>query len=126
MNSNRLPDATYPTPLTSQYYLSHLSTPEDILVEVCEQDFERALSELVPSVSQGELEHYQSVRALFEGNLKKVDNDYHEDLSEESMDDEESLLGPVEKDMEPNGIVNGNIKGKGKMKDKGKEKEILR
>jgi peroxin-6 len=52
--------------ITAQYYLAHLATPEDIMVQVTEQDFIRALHELIPSVSAAELDHYKSVRARFE------------------------------------------------------------
>ncbi|KAG0264548.1 peroxisomal assembly protein [Actinomortierella ambigua] len=52
-------------PMTSQYYLDHLATPEEILVQVTETDFEQALRELVPSVSAQELEHYRQVQQMF-------------------------------------------------------------
>lgn len=55
-----------PSTITAQYYLAHLATPEDTMVQVTEQDFVRALHELIPSVSAAELDHYKSVRARFE------------------------------------------------------------
>ncbi|EIE87049.1 hypothetical protein RO3G_11760 [Rhizopus delemar RA 99-880] len=55
-----------PDPVTSQYYLSHLVTPDEIAVQVEEIDFIKALDELVPSVSATELEHYSKVREKFE------------------------------------------------------------
>ncbi|ORX49793.1 AAA-domain-containing protein [Hesseltinella vesiculosa] len=57
---------TRDTPMTAQYYLSHLATPEDIMVQVEEGDFVRALDELIPSVSATELAHYSRVREKFE------------------------------------------------------------
>ncbi|EJD53405.1 hypothetical protein AURDEDRAFT_53978 [Auricularia subglabra TFB-10046 SS5] len=42
-----------------------LAKPEEIGVLVGQQDFEDALRELVPSVSQGELEHYAAVQHRF-------------------------------------------------------------
>jgi peroxin-6 len=42
------------------------------MVQVTEQDFVRALHELIPSVSAAELDHYKSVRARFE---KKEDEE---------------------------------------------------
>ncbi|RUS17939.1 P-loop containing nucleoside triphosphate hydrolase protein [Endogone sp. FLAS-F59071] len=62
--------ASYPVPLTSQYFLSHMAKPEDIAVEVTEEDFDRAQRELVPSVSESELDHYKKVRERFEGEMK--------------------------------------------------------
>lgn len=61
-----------PSIITAQYYLAHLATPEDTMVQVTEQDFVRALHELIPSVSAAELDHYKSVRARFE---KKEDEE---------------------------------------------------
>lgn len=55
-----------PSTITAQYYLAHMATPEDIVVQVTEQDFVRALHELIPSVSATELDHYKTVRARFE------------------------------------------------------------
>lgn len=55
-----------PKSITAQYYLAHMATPEDILVQVTEQDFVKALEELIPSVSASELEHYKTVRERFE------------------------------------------------------------
>ena len=40
---------------------------------VVEEDFISAKSELVPSVSMDELQHYERVRATFEGAAKKVE-----------------------------------------------------
>lgn len=51
--------------MTPQYYLSVLATPSEIDVSVNQVDFERALDELVPSVSQGEMEHYKRVQSMF-------------------------------------------------------------
>ncbi|CAO3628854.1 unnamed protein product [Cunninghamella blakesleeana] len=52
--------------ITAQYYLSHMATQEDIMVQVEEVDFVRALEELIPSVSATELAHYSKVREKFE------------------------------------------------------------
>ena len=51
--------------MTPQYYLAELAKPEEISVLVGQQDFEEALRELVPSVSQAELEHYAAVQQRF-------------------------------------------------------------
>ncbi|KAI7904380.1 P-loop containing nucleoside triphosphate hydrolase protein [Cokeromyces recurvatus] len=55
-----------PQPITAQYYLSHLVTPDEIIVQVEEADFVKALEELIPSVSATELKHYSKVRERFE------------------------------------------------------------
>ncbi len=51
--------------MTPQYYLATLAKPEELEVLVGQEDFERALSELVPSVSASEMEHYASVQRQF-------------------------------------------------------------
>ncbi|KAG2020608.1 valosin-containing protein [Coprinopsis cinerea AmutBmut pab1-1] len=55
----------HPYPLTPQYYLSELATPEEILVTVTKEDFMIALKNLVPSVSEAEMEHYRLVQQRF-------------------------------------------------------------
>ncbi len=52
-------------PITPQYYLSAMAEPVDTDVLVSSVDFEQALAELVPSVSQSELEHYKTVQQRF-------------------------------------------------------------
>ncbi|KAK3341414.1 hypothetical protein B0T25DRAFT_341456 [Lasiosphaeria hispida] len=54
-------------PITTAYFFDHHATPEDVAVMVTEQDFIDAHKELIPSVSAGELAHYERVRATFEG-----------------------------------------------------------
>ena len=49
-------------PITPQYYLAELAKPEEIQVLVSQRDFEAALAELVPSVSQAEMDHYKVVQ----------------------------------------------------------------
>ncbi|KAF3769043.1 nucleotide binding protein [Cryphonectria parasitica EP155] len=52
-----------PNVITTAYFFDHHATPEDIAVMVTEEDFMAAHRELIPSVSAGELAHYQRVRA---------------------------------------------------------------
>ncbi|AEO53414.1 hypothetical protein MYCTH_2294706 [Thermothelomyces thermophilus ATCC 42464] len=54
-------------PISTAYFFDHFAKPEDLAVMVTEQDFLDAHRELVPSVSAGELAHYERVRATFEG-----------------------------------------------------------
>lgn len=78
---------------------------------VTEEDFLDAERELVPSVSLGELEHYQSVRAQFE---KVEDKDKGKARSNGNVNG-----------MVSSGLAKGN--GKEKMVDrKGKGKEVAR
>ena len=53
--------------LTTASFFDHHATAEDIAVMVTEEDFMLAHKELIPSVSAGELAHYEKVRASFEG-----------------------------------------------------------
>ena len=55
----------HPYPLTPQYYLAEIASPEDIDVLVQQEDFEAALNGLIPSVSQAEMEHYARVQQQF-------------------------------------------------------------
>ncbi|GAB0134329.1 peroxisomal assembly protein [Epichloe bromicola] len=53
--------------ISTAYFFDHFATKEDISVMVTEDDFMAAHEELIPSVSAGELAHYEKVRATFEG-----------------------------------------------------------
>lgn len=53
-------------PLSTAGYFDHYATKEDLAVLVTEADFHAAHAELIPSVSAGELAHYEKVRAMFE------------------------------------------------------------
>ncbi|PPQ98809.1 hypothetical protein CVT24_003363, partial [Panaeolus cyanescens] len=59
-------------PITPQYFLSEIAIPEDILVYVSQEDFDRALANLTPSVSEAEMEHYARVQNKFS---QKKDNE---------------------------------------------------
>ncbi|CAK7265553.1 peroxisomal assembly protein [Sporothrix epigloea] len=56
--------------MSTAFYFDHFATPEDVDVLVTERDFLEANGELVPSISAGELAHYERVRATFEGQKK--------------------------------------------------------
>lgn len=64
LNAERAPGAS---PISTAAFFDHYATFDDVAVMVMEQDFEDAHRELVPSVSAGELAHYERVRATFEG-----------------------------------------------------------
>lgn len=58
-------------PLTPQYYLGELASPSDTDVLVTKEDFLQAFSDLVPSVSRMELEHYGVIRQRFTSNVAR-------------------------------------------------------
>ncbi|OTB06683.1 hypothetical protein M426DRAFT_318745 [Hypoxylon sp. CI-4A] len=58
-------------PISTANFFDHHATPEDVAVMVTEQDFLDANRELIPSVSAGELAHYERVRSAFENQDSK-------------------------------------------------------
>lgn len=68
-------------PITTAYFFDHYATPEDIAVMVTEEDFLDAHRELIPSVSAGELAHYERVRATFEGGRGQEGSQQQQDSS---------------------------------------------
>lgn len=62
-------------PISTAYFFDHFATQDDIAVMVTEQDFLDAHRELIPSVSAGELAHYERVRATFEGKKEEDGKD---------------------------------------------------
>ncbi|KAL5611602.1 uncharacterized protein BROUX77_001758 [Berkeleyomyces rouxiae] len=62
-------------PVTTAAFFDHHATSADVAVVVTEADFLAAHEELVPSVSAGELAHYESVRAQFEGGISAAAKD---------------------------------------------------
>lgn len=53
--------------ISTANFFDHYATSQDVAVMVTEEDFMDAHRELIPSVSAGELSHYERVRATFEG-----------------------------------------------------------
>lgn len=94
-----------PDPMTAQYYLSHMVTPDEIVVQAEEVDFIKALEELIPSVSATELAHYSKVREKFE----KI-----EEEEEEVDENGESALVESRVELEP--VIEKQRKGKGKQR----------
>ncbi|KAJ4480455.1 P-loop containing nucleoside triphosphate hydrolase protein [Lentinula edodes] len=64
-NSNPNLHPNHPHPLTPQYYLAEMASEEDVHVEVTQNDFVLAMRELVPSVSQAEMNHYMHIQDRF-------------------------------------------------------------
>ncbi|RDL38361.1 p-loop containing nucleoside triphosphate hydrolase [Venustampulla echinocandica] len=105
--------------ISTAYFFDHYATKDDVDVVVTEEDFINAEKELVPSVSQGELVHYQRVRAQFE----KVE-EKKPDLKGKGK--AIAIDGPIS---EVNGRPMSSVKekGKGKIIDrKGKGKAVER
>ncbi|KAI0391208.1 peroxisomal biogenesis factor 6 [Xylariaceae sp. FL0594] len=108
-------------PISTANFFDHHASPEDIAVMVTEEDFLEANRELVPSVSAGELAHYERVRATFEG-VRDKDKDGKKALTTTS-----SCLpspAPAESGNNSGGSGSGNAKGKGIGKGKGKGKAV--
>jgi hypothetical protein len=90
----------WPSPLTPQYYLGEMATPEEIAVVVTAEDFTAALRDLIPSVSQAEMAKYAQIRQRFS---RSVDTASHAD-ADGGADDQGSNI---------------DTKGKGKGRDDG-------
>ncbi|KAK4453325.1 hypothetical protein QBC34DRAFT_395299 [Podospora aff. communis PSN243] len=106
-------NATRAQPITTAYFFDHHATGDDVAVMVTEQDFIDAHRELIPSVSAGELAHYERVRASFEGGRENA-----KDKAQAPK------LGPGAGKRTVSGASRGSGKGKGKMVGKGKGKAV--
>ena len=98
--------------MSTAYFFDHYATPSDLAVVVTEADFLAAQQELVPSVSQGELTHYEKVRATFEGSGEKAEG------SGKKVD-----KGKGKAVAEPNHATDGDTVRR--KKDKGKGKAVM-
>ncbi|KAK4681655.1 peroxisomal assembly protein [Podospora pseudoanserina] len=96
--------------ITTAYFFDHFATKEDVAVMVTEQDFLDAHSELIPSVSAGELEHYEKVRATFEGVKDKKETTTQQDQQQNGR------LAVGKRSASDRGVVVHRGKGKGKGK----------
>jgi peroxin-6 len=65
INANPPVPNPHPHPMTPQYYLAEIATAEEMQVLVSQADFDRALANLVPSVSEAEMEHYGKIQKKF-------------------------------------------------------------
>ncbi|KAI1262983.1 peroxisomal biogenesis factor 6 [Xylariaceae sp. FL1019] len=94
--------------ISTANFFDHHATPEDIAVMVTEKDFLDANRELIPSVSAGELAHYDRVRQTFEGAKDKAQVS-------------DTVATPMSATFERPSSKN---KGKGKAVNKGKGKAV--
>ncbi|SPO32384.1 related to PEX6 - peroxisomal assembly protein [Ustilago trichophora] len=90
---------SHPHPLTAQYYLAEMASAEEIEVKVNRRDFELALHELTPSVSEQEMQHYREVQAKFSAPKKEEEVKGEEKAK---VVDEEQLLAAMKAAL-PNG-----------------------
>ncbi|KAL4918852.1 hypothetical protein BDW62DRAFT_58695 [Aspergillus aurantiobrunneus] len=104
-------------PVSTAYFFDHLSTPDDVAVVVTEEDFDLAQSELVPSVSAKELEHFERIRQMFESTDKQKQESGSQSAPQTIADALEALK--VGTDIDGGPVTNGDqplsrTKGKGK------------
>jgi peroxin-6 len=95
LNASR-PEGT--PPLSTAYWFDHHATAEDVAVTVTEEDFLKANEELVPSVSAGELRHYEKVRETFEGGRGEEKKDLEQQpVRRESVEAASGVSRPTSK-----------------------------
>lgn len=103
--------------MSTAYFFDHHATPADLAVVVTETDFLAANDELVPSVSQGELAHYEKVRAAFEHNPDG-------DAAKKAADKGKGKAIMADGDDDDAGAVDGGGTVRRK-RDKGKGKAVM-
>lgn len=62
---NQVQSGNHPHPITPHYYLSEMAVERDVQVLVTQHDFDLALSQLKPSVTESEMQHYASIQRKF-------------------------------------------------------------
>jgi len=75
---NQAQSSDHPYPITSHYYLSEMAFERDVQVLVTQHDFDLALSQLKPSVTESEMQHYTYIQRLFSSD---VSNRTHMDVA---------------------------------------------
>ncbi|KAL0939293.1 peroxisomal biogenesis factor 6 [Colletotrichum truncatum] len=109
-------------PISTAYFFDHHATPEDIAVMVTEEDFLAANRELVPSVSAGELAHYEQVRAMFEGSPDKDKQQQRPSANGLRAVSASSVVSKASSKGKGKAVA-GGIKGKGKAVATGSDDE---
>lgn len=107
--------------VNTRWWFDNVATPEDIEVLVKMEDFLKSQSELTPSVSAEELEHYLRVRENFEGGKEKAQQQQpqpqQQQIPAEFREKIEELIGQgvdgvFDEDGHPiNGTMNGSQNG---------------
>nr|QBH67442.1 putative PEX6-peroxisomal assembly protein [Ustilago esculenta] len=100
---------SHPHPLTAQYYLAEMASAEEIEVKVSRRDFELALHELTPSVSEREMQHYREVQAKFSLPKKKGDDEQSVKVASTKQIDEQQMPTAI-KTAAPNGSSGGAMR----------------
>ena len=62
---NQAQPSAHPYPITPHYYLSEMALERDVQVLVTQHDFDLALSQLKPSVTESEMQHYAHIEKVF-------------------------------------------------------------
>ena len=62
---NQAQFSDHPYPITPHYYLSEIALERDVQVLVTQHDFDLALSQLRPSVTESEMQHYAHIQKIF-------------------------------------------------------------
>ena len=102
-------------PISTAYFFDHHAEADDVAVMVTEQDFINAHRELIPSVSAGELAHYERVRAMFEGGRENNSSQPQGRANARSLAPEKRSTS---------GASRGSSRGKTKAANKGKGKAM--
>ena len=109
--------------ISTAYFFDHFATPEDVAVMVTEQDFLDAHRELIPSVSAGELAHYERVRATFEGGRDAASQEQNQNQGQAQRGGSGPGIDIGKRTV--SGLSRGSGKGKGKaLASKGKGKAV--
>ena len=66
---NQMQSGNHPYPITPHYYLSEMALERDVQVLVTQHDFDLALSQLKPSVTESEMQHYAHIQRLFSSDI---------------------------------------------------------
>ena len=74
---NQVQSSDHPYPITPHYYLSEMALERDVQVLVTQHDFDLALSQLKPSVTESEMQHYTYIQRLFSSDIS---NGTHADV----------------------------------------------
>ncbi|KAF9646869.1 AAA-domain-containing protein [Thelephora ganbajun] len=61
--------SNHPYPITPHYYLSEMALERDVRVLVTQRDFDLALSQLKPSITESEMQHYAYIQRLFSSDI---------------------------------------------------------
>ncbi|KAJ2694008.1 peroxisomal assembly protein [Coemansia spiralis] len=111
----------YPVPMTPQYYLDHIAAESTRQATVTAGDFDKALDELIPSVSADELIRYQVLRRQFDAAQRP--SDPAPDALPSPQAGPASSMGIAESSGSQDPEAGAHAKREGMRKDKGKGKE---